>query len=54
MKRRMQSEYYHKDILRVFPDLDPRTIISWVEKGIITPLSELKIREVSTFTVTKI
>lgn len=29
--------YQHKDIIRVFPDLSPRSLVSWSEKGILIP-----------------
>jgi DNA-binding transcriptional MerR regulator len=39
-----QGEYHHQDILRIFPDINPRTLISWVEKRIIKPLAEPETR----------
>lgn len=29
--------YQHKDIIRVFPDLSPRSLVSWAEKEILIP-----------------
>jgi DNA-binding transcriptional MerR regulator len=29
--------YQHKDILKVFSDLSPRSLVSWTEKGLLTP-----------------
>lgn len=29
--------YQHKDILRVYSDLSPRSLVSWTEKGLLTP-----------------
>jgi len=36
----ISREYYHKDVLNIFPSLKGRTLISWIEKGLITPLHE--------------
>ncbi len=33
----MRSEYQHKDVLRIFPWLKARTLISWSERGLIKP-----------------
>ncbi|OPY83926.1 MAG: hypothetical protein A4E71_02824 [Smithella sp. PtaU1.Bin162] len=38
------KEFYHQDILRIFPDIRPRTLISWGEKGLIKPLREAENR----------
>lgn len=40
----MRKEFYHQDILRIFPDIRPRTLISWGEKGLIKPLREAENR----------
>lgn len=32
------NTYTNRDVLRVFPDLKTRTLISWSEKGLFTPL----------------
>ncbi len=29
--------FHHKDILEVFSDLSPRSLVSWTEKGLLTP-----------------
>jgi len=29
--------FNHKDVLRVYTDLKPRTLISWVDKGVLSP-----------------
>jgi len=29
--------YQHKDILKVYSDLSPRSLVSWTEKGLLTP-----------------
>ena len=29
--------YNHKDVLKVYTDLKPRTLISWVDKGLLSP-----------------
>lgn len=34
MKR---DTFQHKDILRIFPDLSARSLVSWSEKGLLTP-----------------
>ncbi len=39
-----RNEFYHQDILRIFPDIRPRTLISWGEKGLIKPLQEAENR----------
>ncbi len=31
------SVYQHKDILRIFPDLSARSLVSWTEKGLLVP-----------------
>jgi len=32
-----KSVYQHKDILKVFPDLSARSLVSWTEKGLLVP-----------------
>jgi len=34
------SEFTHKDIVKIFPWLKPRTLISWSERGLIKPTFE--------------
>lgn len=29
--------FKHRDVLRIYPDLRPRTLISWVDKGLLSP-----------------
>ncbi len=31
------STYQHKDIIKIFPDLSPRSLVSWAEKEILIP-----------------
>jgi DNA-binding transcriptional MerR regulator len=31
------ATWKHADVLKIFPDIKPRTLISWAEKGLITP-----------------
>ncbi len=31
------KEYQHKDILQLFKDLSPRSLVSWTEKGLLAP-----------------
>lgn len=33
-------EIYHKDVLSIYRQLNGRTLISWIEKGLFTPLYE--------------
>ena len=33
----MYYGYVHSDVLKVFPYINPRTLISWNERGLITP-----------------
>lgn len=33
----MKSQFQHKDLLRLFPTIKPRTLISWTERGLIKP-----------------
>lgn len=35
-----KTEFFHKDVLGIFPSIKPRTLISWVEEDLIQPLSE--------------
>ena len=30
-------EFVHKEVLKIFPWINPRTLISWSERGLITP-----------------
>jgi DNA-binding transcriptional MerR regulator len=32
--------YEHRDVLKVYPSLKPRTLISWSEKGLLTPVEK--------------
>ncbi len=36
----MQDEYTHTNILKIFPSVRARTLISWSERGLIQPLQE--------------
>lgn len=42
MPYRSSERYFHKDVIRIFPDLRPRTVISWAEKGLVKPGVEAK------------
>jgi DNA-binding transcriptional MerR regulator len=33
----MKSEFFHRDLIQIFPSVKPRTIISWTERGLIEP-----------------
>jgi DNA-binding transcriptional MerR regulator len=35
-----KNEYHHRDILKIFSDIKPRSLIHWAEIGLIRPLSE--------------
>ena len=35
-----ESTYHHRDILKIFPDLSPRSLVSWAEKDILIPSIE--------------
>ena len=37
MKNKAEKSYQHKDIVRIFPNIPARSIISLCEKGLITP-----------------
>ena len=32
-----QTEFTHKEVLKVFPDINARTLISWSERGLVKP-----------------
>jgi len=34
------KNYEHWEVLKIFPTLKPRTLISWSEKGLLTPIEE--------------
>ena len=36
----MDEQYLHRDILKVFPWIKPRTLISWSERGLVKPLGK--------------
>jgi DNA-binding transcriptional MerR regulator len=36
----MNRGFYHRDVLKIFPDIKARTLISWSEKGLIHPQVE--------------
>jgi len=36
----VNRKYYHKDVLKIFPDIKPRSLIHWAEIGLITPSEE--------------
>jgi DNA-binding transcriptional MerR regulator len=33
----MKSEFLHRDLMKIFPTIKPRTIISWAERRLIEP-----------------
>jgi DNA-binding transcriptional MerR regulator len=33
----LKKQFVHKEILKIFPWIKPRTLISWSERGLITP-----------------
>jgi len=36
----MQTEFFHRDLTRIFPWISPRTLIYWVERGLVQPSIE--------------
>ena len=37
IERNLFQEFQHKDVLRLFPWIKARTLISWVERGLVKP-----------------
>ena len=33
----MKNEFVHKDLKKIFPWISPRTLIYWVERGLVKP-----------------
>ena len=36
-RKNMKKEFLHRDVRKIFPWIKPRTLMSWTERGLLTP-----------------